>query len=66
MQLAQCSDERRRLSCVFVTMIEARMPMIHDPILFPDQDVPDDEGRAADGEHAGGLHQEPDSPGREQ
>ena len=34
--------------------------------LFPDQDVPDDEGRAADGEHAGGLHQEPDSPGREQ
>ena len=34
--------------------------------LFPDQDVSDDEGRAADGEHAGGLHQEPDSPGRQQ
>ena len=61
MQLAQCLAVRdqRRLSCVFVATF-------YNPLVFADQDVPDDEGRAADGEHAGGLHQEPDSPGREQ
>ena len=49
-----------------MTIKEALLLLFNHLLLFPDQDVPDDEGRTADGQHAGGLHQDPDGQGCEQ